>query len=355
MNAGTKKLMIVSAALMTIMGSTHYAIAAQDPTNIDDNSKYNQQLDQLYAEARKEGSVMWYTASVPDVVQATIAGFKNKYPGIDVQFLRLSTGQITVRYAQERESGVVNADLISAGDQNFFETGTEKGWFMSHPIIPEYKHSKWPAELLDKGVTNRIEVLLLNVAYNTNLVTGDNVPTTWEDFLKPFWKGKFAIGKPATVPAYLQQYQMLADQYGDSFLRKLKQQDPDIVQSTTPSIQSMAAGGLYAVLQSYITAVKPLQSEGAPIEMVALSPSTGIEHLMAASEGAKHPAAAQLLYNYALSPEGQFELAAGKGGTSVLGKKANVAPLPNGYVGTWPPAKLNDSQKNVLNLLDIRD
>lgn len=61
-----------------------------------------------------------YSSLNPEVSEAVLAAFEEEYPDVEVSYLRLSTGPLTVRYQQEQEAGVVAADVMMAADKTFF-------------------------------------------------------------------------------------------------------------------------------------------------------------------------------------------------------------------------------------------
>jgi len=73
----------------------------------------------LVAAARKEGRMVFYTASFTEVEQETIAAFNKRFPGIRVEMVRASGGQLITRVRTEAAAGKLTADVIDHSDRAF--------------------------------------------------------------------------------------------------------------------------------------------------------------------------------------------------------------------------------------------
>src|SRR4029079_4513028 len=82
----------------------------------------------LIANAKKEGTLTWYTAIPTSTSQPFADAFTAKY-GIKVELFNSST--VADRYAAERDSNTVLADVVNSTDPAFFDDGTAKGWFVT--------------------------------------------------------------------------------------------------------------------------------------------------------------------------------------------------------------------------------
>ena len=46
-------------------------------------------------------------------------------------------------------------------------------------------------------------VQTVGIAYNTDLVKGDDIPDGWSDLLDPKWKGKIGVATPTSALGYV--------------------------------------------------------------------------------------------------------------------------------------------------------
>lgn len=303
---------------------------------------------QLYEAAQNEPPMTWYTAQIPELDEATIAAFQERYPGLEVEFLRLASGELTTRYSQERTAGSNPAGLVTVADEGFFEEGMAQGWFEPEPELPQLE--SWPAEFYEGGVA-RVGILPYYLSHNTQRLPAEAAPQTWEDLLDPALAGQIHYGDPRSVPSYLGLALILRETYGDDFLRRFGAQNPTLVPSIVPGNQTLAAGGASVLVPNVRSIADPLIAEGAPIAVTEVSPTTGSEYLTAVATGTPSPSTAQLLMNYLLTEEGQAFFN-GNGGSSPLGPVGETIPLPEGYVSP-PIAEANQVRDELLGLLGI--
>jgi iron(III) transport system substrate-binding protein len=69
-------------------------------------------VGKLYADAKREGTVTWWTAHyAEDAAQKVREAFKRKYPGIEVEVLRQTAQVIYQRAVQDFKAGVPSVDV----------------------------------------------------------------------------------------------------------------------------------------------------------------------------------------------------------------------------------------------------
>jgi iron(III) transport system substrate-binding protein len=78
--------------------------------------------------AKKEGSVVWYTATDVQVSEKVGSAFEAKYPGIKVQVERSGSERVFQRINQEYGSGIHKADVIETSDAVHFILFKRQGW-----------------------------------------------------------------------------------------------------------------------------------------------------------------------------------------------------------------------------------
>jgi len=299
----------------------------------------------LYQDARAEGSLTWYTSVDTQTAEATADAFEEAYPGIRVNLQRLTTGQITARYAEERTAGASPADVVTVGDPVFYETAAAEGWFETELDLPSLEH--WPADYYADGVA-LVSLIPLGVTYNSNTVTAP--PETWEDVLDPAYEGKLQLGDPRNIPAYMQLYSLLLEEYGEDFLERLEAQSPTIYPSIVNATQTVASGGAALSMPGTNPTTQVVRAEGAPLGFVALSPTVGVEFSSAVATGSEHPAAGALFTDFLLSEYGQETL--NVNAVSPLGELPGTEAMPADYQRI-PSASLGDRVALIVKELGI--
>lgn len=146
-------------------------------------------------------------------------------------------------------------------------------------------------------------------AYNTKFVKKEQLPKTYEDFLKKKeWRGKVAIDNGDT-----EWLMAIFKHYGEAKGRKLVQ---DIVATLAPVVteghlalaRAVGSGEYWVALNNYTNLTVNVKLGGAPTDYWAMDPVALIFGSVGVSANAPNPNAARLLANYVLSREAQTQL-----------------------------------------------
>lgn len=298
-----------------------------------------------------EGTLVWYSALSPDSMEDVVAAFEEEFPGAEVESLRLSSGELGTRYATEREADGRTADVLTIADPNFLQTGFEEGWFEEELALPALE--EWPDEFYEGGVATTGVVPFI-LGYNSNTVSEEDVPQTWEDLLDPKWAGQMQIGDPRAASSYLAVAELWYQELGEDFLTGLADQDPTPFASSVPASEQLAAGSFAFLVPSPNVVLVTLAEEGAPVAGTALSPTTGAELDSAISTESPEPCLANLFMNFILTEDGQRHFNGG-GGTSVLGQLSDdMLPLPDEYFSMGPLLEsAAEHEDELLRLLGL--
>lgn len=279
-------------------------------------------IDALYEAAKQEGKVVYYNSSVPETAARFITAFEETYPGVAVEVTRLGSGALAQRYAAEAESGNVVADVIQQTSTAMLADAFERGWLVeiddlpAHQAVPDQYKTPYGA---------LAGLFPYSFAINIAQVSGEDMPTSYEDLLDPKWQGRITIPDPRnseTLMAWMWDVRRL---YGDEYLTALKGQNVRWASGAVQAAQFAAAGEAAIMLPASLQSVTPLITAGAPLEVLSPAPQPihAVESNVGISESAPNPNAARLLVNFLLSPEGQAAFLEGEG-TSALGEIAGT-------------------------------
>jgi iron(III) transport system substrate-binding protein len=260
---------------------------------------------QLLPEARKEGSVVWYTTFADDDVNEMIAAFGKAYPGVHVKALRLSADQLPTRLVTEQRGGKYSADVISADCEPVYQL-IKVGTLAPYPAPQKMA---LPPQLrgLPAGYRNVVYVLTSAIAYNPEAVrkAGLQPPTSLRDLTKPQWRGRFSID-----PSAINWYESLVSSMGRAkalqLVKELGDNEPQLVESHTQSLTQVQSGEPLATVNAYGYKASALAKK-TPGRM-AFSNTDPLPSAAALAEeaaNAPHPAAARLFLDWIMSPEGQ--------------------------------------------------
>jgi spermidine/putrescine-binding protein len=156
-----------------------------------------------------------------------------------------------------------------------------------------------------------LATVLFVAAYNKNLLPGDKVPTTWDGFLKPEFKGRKMMVdvRPIMYSTFAAcPDQGLGVEWMVNYARKIRDQQPIWVRGYSRTLTSMNAGE-YALHSGvyYHTVVRMMQKapqNNLELKFIEPVPATLFEAEMVVNSS-RNPHAALLFLEYQASAEGQ--------------------------------------------------
>jgi ABC-type Fe3+ transport system substrate-binding protein len=110
--------------------------------------------------------------------------------------------------------------------------------------------------------------------YNTRLVPKSMLPKSYDDLLKPEWKGNVALAARA-FEWFGTMIKAMADEKGQSYMRAPGKQ-PQITDARTLIAQLIAAGEFKGGLTAYSTTFEQIKPAGAPVDRQVSSKRTSL-------------------------------------------------------------------------------
>lgn len=269
----------------------------------------------IQAAKQEKGTLVWYESSPPALINPVLQAFEKQYPFIHVNHVELQGPDVATRVLQESAAGHSTADLATTG------TGT----FQSLTSENLLKVVNWTAAGIPKQLqVSNTEVLAAGtpypIAYNPNVLTPSEVPTSWSDLLSPkFANHQICLWSHNTILANFIPVWGVAKTV--AFAKKLAAQDPTL----DPQGHCGALVGAGTVKIGLGTAEDAEQDQltGAPIKLKFLNP-TPLDLLSNAIPAkAAHPAMAELLAAWLASKTGStlYENSVQKGNPLLPGTK----------------------------------
>ena len=271
--------------------------------------------------AKAEGELVVYGSCEEDYLAAACAHFEELY-GIKVQYQRLSTGEVQAKI--EEENGNPSADVWFGGTTDPYNVVAAEGLLeayeaenASHLLGSQYRDPDGYWYGIYKGIlgfmVNKDELARMNL----------EAPADWRDLLKPEYKGLIWLSNYNTAGTAKLVINTMIQKYGhDDGIQYLVDLDKNIqVYTKSGSGPSKNVGTGECVigigfLHDGITQIVDNGYEN--VQLIIPSSGTSFEiGATAIFKGAKHPNAAKLWVEYALSPE-CVELAASHGSYQFL-------------------------------------
>ena len=281
----------------------------------------------LVGAADHEGQVVVYTAAQSTIVQAIGPMFEKK-TGIKVQFVEAGTGEVIKRAQAEKDNPLGDAFWALAAEPLAANADLLEAYTVADDakINPIYKKGMADGRVIPNNVTPMV------IVYNKKLVSDAEAPKTWKALADPKWKDKIAYaaadksGSSYTILATL--LTVFGD--GDAGWKVVEDimKNAKILPSSSRVPKGVADGEYHAGL-TYEDAAMRQVAGGAPVGVIYPQDGTSVPpDGNALIKGAKHPKAARLFLDYAVSKE-VMELLAEK--FSLRSARTDVSP-PRGFV-----------------------
>ncbi|HMA79343.1 MAG TPA: extracellular solute-binding protein [Candidatus Binatia bacterium] len=259
----------------------------------------------LYAGAKAEGKLMWYTSLAGGSYKALIQLFESKYPGIQVEVYRAGGADLVVRMEEEYKAGRFIADAIETTEGNlmFMRDGGLLQPYNS-PVLKDY-----PADAKEDAGKGLYYWALaresyVGFAYNKNLLPKAAVPKNFDGLLRPELKGRMGISIGSTTGA--KSIGAMIQARGEEFVKRLKDQQIKLYTIDAPALVNViAAGEIVASPAIFESHTVLAASKGAPLEWVPMDLVPNNVGSAAIALKAPHPHAAVLMADLLLGPDGQ--------------------------------------------------
>ena len=288
--------------------------------------------------AKAEGKVTFYANMT--AIEPILADFTKRY-GIKVEYTRLSTTKFVATVLTEHGAGRLKADVLQA-PMPVLELLKEKGVLASYRSSAAAKYPKWANK---DGKIQSFGIEYAALIYNKERVRPEDVPKSYQDLADPKWRGKIVMADPSSHPTTiswligLKENAFKSEDDWMKFIRALAANRPMFVASFGPTPAPIESGEklIGISMPKYIVTKAP-----APLDWAQVAePMMGTPRGMALTQGAPHPNAAKLFFDYWLS-QGAMKIMAEKVGEYVL------AP------GVYPPIAGIDKAK-VIPIRELSD
>ena len=256
-------------------------------------------MPDILAAAKAEGQVTVYSSTNEQEGLPLWKLFEDA-TGIKVNYVRAADAALMGKIAIEARSGQQSWDVINTPTANQ----------LPEAVMAQFDPPLAKAVMASARDPNRrwygVYANYNSPAYNTNLVKAEDLPKTYEDFLKKTdWVGKVAI--EGTDNEWMNA---IFAHYGEAKGKKLIS---DLVSTLKVVVldghlaaaRAVAAGEYAVALNNYTMLTINMKLSGAPTDFWAMDPVALFFGQVAVNAKAPHPKAALLAANFMLSKEAQ--------------------------------------------------
>ncbi len=262
---------------------------------------FTAQAQDLREKGEAEGKVVFYATFNANDAKAMIDGFKQIYPKIDAVFYRATDAQLMERILTEGRAGKSLWDVVM--QTSFYGEAMKKRGLLAAYDSPERKFYREGYKDAD-GMWTTVYTNYAAFGYNTQQLPKSNVPKTYQDLLKPEWKGNIGMDGRA-YELFGTLLKAMGKEKGLNYMRALAKQQPQLRNGRTLIAQLVAAGEFKGALTAYSTTFEQMKSAGAPADWAYLNPVFANIHPVGLSSKAPHPNAGKLFIDFMLSKRGQ--------------------------------------------------
>ncbi len=214
--------------------------------------------DEIVAGAKKEAKLSVLANLEMRTIKTFAAAFKKKYPFIGEVNIEQTTGtESAQRIVLGLQAGAIKADAIHILVA-FRDDYTPSLWKVDILGMAKERVLDIPVPMIDPKHRNTVAIQhhFQPVAYNSKMVSANGLPKSWEDFLRPEFKGKkFALDvRPKDISALVPVWGL---EKTLSYARKLAMQEPIWVRGSR-ALVGMIAGEIPMVVGPNFGALKRL-------------------------------------------------------------------------------------------------
>ena len=288
----TRKLYVLTACA-ALIGGTAMSACADEASVIEG--------------AKREAKLVIYTGVERAAAQVLVNAFKSKYPFIAAETVRASSSKLATRLDAELEANRVGGDVIEFSLLYLTTSLQQRGELLQYDS-PEY--AKYPRQYSAPGYWAASGVSNIIVLLNTRKIDEANIPQSWWDLAKPFWKDKLTIDNlEVSGTGYNWLTAIVNDaSLGWRFIEALGKNRPGIERGHAGMAQKVAAGEYAGAAEMSDFHLKNLRDAAAAVPLRGVWPSEGVPSepwTSAILKRAPHPNAARLFLDFLLSREGQ--------------------------------------------------
>ena len=282
------------------------AAAATEAAASTEEAQSEGGMDALIAAAKEEGALTVYGSCEEAYLSAACQNFEKLY-GIKVDYQRLSTGEVYTKI--EEEAGNPSGDVWFGGTTDPYNEATAAG--LLEPYEAQNAVNLLSSTYRDAdgnwyGIYKGILGFMVNREELTRL--GLEEPKDWDDLLKPEYKGLIGMSNPSTAgTAKLVINTMVQMKGHDEAMEYFKELDKNIYQYTKSGSgpSKMVGPGECVIAIGFLhDGITQILAGYDNIDLII--PASGTSYEIGATaifKGAKHPNAAKLWIEYALSPD----------------------------------------------------
>jgi iron(III) transport system substrate-binding protein len=262
---------------------------------------FSQDAKLIEAAKKEGGKVIVYSSMESSISDGIAAGFKKK-TGLEMEYWRGSSTKVLDRALNEHRAGKPLFDVaVTIADPMHL--------MQSEGVFAKYESPSaagYPKSLIDPNLGPNYRTLLIGLVYNKHMIKAVDAPKSFEDLIKPQFKGKLVMPDPTQHTTTTQWVaslpKLLGKEKADKFVRDLAASKPVLAESLLPPVERAITGEVpIAITLLHYTYV--FSQKGAPLDYVRMPRLLGDGNYVALANKAPHPNAGKAFIDYFLDDE----------------------------------------------------
>jgi len=301
--------------------------------------------ERTMAEARKEGTVVYYTSFFGSPQQLALIKRFEEETGIRVQLLDVRVSELDLRIRTEQSSGRYLADVFLNGGDNV-NINYRAGLIAPLTPVPNMKRIRpeFATEITDYKTPGYM--IAYGLLVNTKMVKPDETPKRWHDLLDPKWKGKILADDLRASGGGFVFFSATLKKFGRDYHEALAKQNLVFSRDPGQDQQRVARGEFPLRLPQTFAPYQLLK--GLPVNMVI--PEEGVPYVrfdFSVAKNAPHPNAARVFINWYLSDGAQVGFGDMGAIPAVAGLEDRIRPEARMMATARPLGTTNESTRDA--------
>ncbi|WP_127818369.1 ABC transporter substrate-binding protein [Microbacterium sp. CPCC 204701] len=259
--------------------------------------------------AALSGEFTLYGPGAPELEATVIKAFNEEYPNIRVNAVKLVGQDLPTRLQSEFASGQHVGDVVLTSTLDPYGPwgdGKQDWW---EPYLPEGSDELPAYAVSEEQGWFAPYSSGFGIAYNTEALSANDVPKTWDELLDPKWKGRVLLPDPTilALPTVLFSGLSLEGVIDDEWVADFVANEPIITESAAAITQPLSTGvGDLAVWgQGYVTVGV---AQGAPFAYIGATTAQSVTPAALIKDG-PNPEMAKVFLDWLLTDPAQESLA----------------------------------------------
>jgi iron(III) transport system substrate-binding protein len=304
------KTIIVACTVLAMSSADFlYAAAAQPPEQLFAELatlKADQRGNRLEEGARKEGKLNFIHTFRGKLARDHVRLFEKRYPFVKVEMADMGSQDAAERFIAEETAGRHLTDTISLAVPDL-PVILKQNLVARYPTPATGRVPKQFQAFLDKQ--NQWVPYYWSehgISYNTNLISPDKAPKSWQDLCNPSYRGQISFDPPETrfmVGLYI----LMGEEKFQAWLKCIGENQPIIQRGHTQRMNLMLSGD-HAIQGDnflYVGEEEKKKDPKTPYAIVYSAPILAYAGVMIINKNTQHPYASALFSDWTLSDESQ--------------------------------------------------